>query len=280
MNRFLSYALVLGMVCSGIAGALTSCAVAATDDDQVVLQADRALLQAIGKADKAAVSQLLDADFTWIDSAGKSQSKAEVLQNLPTPANNNVEVQERTYGQAAVVRANRGRVQVMRIWAKRPTGWQAVLYQELTLSTQPRPAAAPGGSTDCQNPCKTIPYQPKTENEKEAIAAMQGVQVAITNNDAEAYAPLIADEFAATNTPDNVVFTKADRIAILNKQKETGVHSLPSPIVTARVFDFGDAVLIMAAEQPRNPKMNLNTRMMIKRDGRWQMLFSFNTRIQ
>jgi hypothetical protein len=282
MNRFLSYALVLGMVCSGIAGALTSSAVAATDDDQGVLQADRALLQAIGKADKAAVSQLLDADFTWIDSVGKSQSKAEVLQNLPTPANSDVAVQERTYGRAAVVRANRGRVQVLRIWAKRATGWQAVLYQEVTLSGQSQAPATPGkpGAIDCENPCRTIPFQPETNSEREAIASWQGVMAAMANNDAEAYGPLIAEEFTATDTHHEAAFNKADRIAQINKQKQTGERSAPPALVSARMWDFGETVMMIASEQRPKSKTYFNTRMWVKRDGRWQMLFSFNTRIE
>ena len=51
-------------------------------------------------------------------------------------------------------------------------------------------------------------------------------------------------------------------------------------MVSAQVFDLGDAVLIAAHEQPPTNKTNLNTRLMIKRDGRWVMLFSFNTRIE
>lgn len=282
MKRFLTHALVIGIVCGGTVAALTSRPVAAADDDQAVLQADHALLQAIGKADKTAVSRLLDADFTWIDSNGKSQTKAQVLQSLPTPANSDADVQERTYGRTAVVRVNRGRVQVMRIWAKRPAGWRAVLYQEVTLSAQPRPPAARGGasSSDCENPCKTIPFQPETEAEKEAIASWQGVMTAMANNDAGAYAPLIADEFTATDTHHDAVFNKADRIAQINKQKQTGERSAPPPLVSARMFDLGDTVMMIAREQRRNAKPYFNTRMWVKRDGRWQMLFSFNTRIE
>jgi len=251
-------------------------------DDQAVLQADQALLLAMGRRDKTALDRLLDPEFTWIDSEGKSQTRAEVLQNLPRPANSDVAAQERTYGQSAVVRANRGRVQVMRIWAQRAGGWQAVLYQEVTLSgpTQSPAVAGRSGASDCENPCKTIPFQPETKNEKEAIASWQGVMAAMANNDAEAYAPLIADEFTATDTHHDAAFTKADRIAQIQKQKQSGEQSAPSPMVSAHMLDFGETVLMIAREQRTNAKPYLNTRMWVKRDGRWQMLFSFNTRIQ
>ncbi len=281
MKGWVTHALVTSIVCSGLVAALASRPVTAADDDQAVLQADLALLQALGKTDKTALDRLLDAEFTWIDAEGKSRSKVQVLENLPSPKNSDVDAQERTYGRAAVVRANRGSVQVMRIWAKRPEGWRAVLYQEVTLVVRSEPPAARGaGSNDCENPCKTIPFQPQTQSEKEAIASWQGVMSAMTNNDADAYAPLIADEFTATDTHHDRAFNKADRIAQINKQKQTGAKSAPSPLVSARMFDFGDTVMMIAREQRPGAKPYFNTRMWVRRDGRWQMLFSFNTRIE
>jgi hypothetical protein len=46
------------------------------------------------------------------------------------------------------------------------------------------------------------------------------------------------------------------------------------------MFDFGDTVMMVAREQRRGAKSYFNTRMWAKRDARWQMLFSFNTRIE
>jgi len=218
LKGFLTHALVAAVACGCMVAALAKPA-AASGEDQAVLQADEALVQAIGNADRRTVEKLLDVDFTWIDSNGKSQTRAQVLQNFPAPANSDVELQERTYGRSAIVRANRGRVQVMRIWAKRPSGWQAVLYQEVTLAVKSEPASAGGaGSDDCENPCRSIPFQPETESEKEAIASWQGVMKAMANNDNDAYIPLIADEFTATDTHHDRPFNKADRIAQINKR--------------------------------------------------------------
>ncbi len=254
---------------------------AASGDDQVVLQADKTLIQAIGKADKKTLEQLLDAEFTWIDSNGKSQTRAQVLQNMPAPANADVESQARTYGRSAVVRANRGRVQVLRIWAKRPAGWQVVLHQEVTLAVKSEPASTGGsGSEDCENPCRSIPYQPETQSEKEAIVSWQGVMKAMANNDTQAYVPLIADEFTATDTHHDRPFNKSDRIAQMDKQKQEGAKPVPSALVSARMLDFGETVIMIAREQRSSAKPYFNTRMWVKRDGRWQMLFSFNTRIE
>jgi hypothetical protein len=280
MRNFFMCAFVVAIFFVAVMFSATT-AVSASSDEQAVLQADKAFLQAIGKAEKNAVERLLDPDFTWIDSSGKSQDRAQVLQNFPAPANVDVDPEVRTYGRSAEVRANRGRVQVMRIWAKRPAGWQAVLYQEVTLAVKSEPASTGGsGSEDCENPCRSIPYQPETQSEKDAIVSWQGVMKAMANNDNDAYVPLIAGEFTATDTHHDRPLNKADRIAQINKQKQTGDKPVPSALISARMFDFGETVMMIAREQRPGAKPYFNTRMWVKRDARWQMLFSFNTRIE
>jgi len=158
MKQFVTSALMIGALCVGMAAALTSRSAAAADDEQAVLRADHALLQAIGKADKSGIGRLLDADLIWTDSQGKSQTKTEILQNLPAPGNSDVAAAGHIYGPSAVVRADRGRLQVLRVWAKRPAGWRLVLYQEVMLAEKPR--AVPNANVNagpCENPCKTIP---------------------------------------------------------------------------------------------------------------------------
>jgi hypothetical protein len=269
----------IGISLCAVAAFLTGGAVAA-DDEQVVLQSDQALVRAIGSGDRGGADRLLDADFTWITSEGKLQTRAQVLENLPGVANAEIEAQARVYGRSAIVRANRGRVQVLRIWVKRPSGWRAFLYQEVTLAVKSESAASGAESGDCENPCKTIPFQPETEAEKEAIRSWQGVMAAMADNDAEAYAPLIADEFTATDTHHDRALAKIDRIAQINKLKQNGTRSVPPALISARMFDFGETVMMIAKEQRPNAKAYYNTRMWVQRDGRWQMLFSFNTRIQ
>src|SRR5713101_4283927 len=267
--------LVAAAIVAGAAGELF-----AADDEQVVLQSDQALVRAMGSGDRGGTDRLLDADFTWITSEGKLQTRAQVLENLPGVANAEIEAQARVYGRSAIVQANRGRVQVLRIWVKRPSGWRALLYQEVTLAVKSELAASGAESGDCENPCKTIPFQPETEAEKEAIRSWQGVMAAMAENDAEAYAPLIAEEFTATDTHHDRAFTKIDRIAQINKQKQSGTRSVPPALISARMVDFGETVMMIAKEQRPNAKAYYNTRMWVQRDGRRQMLFSFNTRIQ
>jgi fermentation-respiration switch protein FrsA (DUF1100 family) len=48
--------------------------------DDAVIQADHALVQALEKGDKAAANNLLDPDFSWIDSEGAMWVKEDAFQ--------------------------------------------------------------------------------------------------------------------------------------------------------------------------------------------------------
>ena len=248
-------------------------------DSSPLLQIDPVFVQVMLHKDAAAAATLLSPDFTWINSTGKRFAREQVLQTFPPIANSDVEAQVRVYGITAVVRANRGKMNVLRVWVKRGAAWRIMLYQELQQVEKSEPPAGKT-SAECVNPCKTIPFQPQTANEKEAIASWQGVMRAMAESDADAYAPLIADEFTATDTFHDRPYTKADRLAQINKQKTTGTRAAPQELLSAEMFDFGETVMMVAHEQRPGGKSYFNTRMWVKRDGRWQMLFSLNTQIE
>jgi hypothetical protein len=248
------------------------------DDSTSLPQTDKAFVQALARKDTTAAN-FLAADFSWIDYAGKRLTRASVLQSIPNVANADVEPQVRVYGNTAIVRANRGRMNVLRVWAKRADGWRALLYQEVLQVEKSEPPAGKT-SVECVNPCKTIPFQPQTANEKAAIASWQGVMRAMAESDADAYSALIADEFTATDTFHDRPYTKADRLAQIDKQKTTGRRAAPQELRDAEMFDFGQTVMMIAREQRPGAKFYFNTRMWVQRDGRWQMLFSFNTQIE
>jgi len=250
-------------------------------DGAAALQADHTLIQAFASSDKSALNQLLDPEFTWIDAKGRSLVRGQVLESLPELANANVEPRLRTYDKVAVLRASADRLHVLRIWVRREAGWRTLLYQEVQqVEKSESPAQPPTALGDCENPCKSIPFAPETRSEKEAIALWQGVMRAMASNDADAYAPLIADEFTATDTHHYRPYTKSDRLEQIEKQKLAGARSAPPELTSARMFDFGETVMMIAREQRPGAKSYFNTRMWVKRGGRWQMLFSFNTRIE
>ena len=222
-------------------------AIAAADEPSL-LQIDNDFVQAAAKHDKATVGRLLDTDFTWTDADGKTQARTDVLKSL-------------------------------RIWVKRPAGWRLIVYHEVALGQQA--ATAPGfGVNDCQNPCKTVPFKPKTEAQQAIIASWQALETGVTNHDASAWSPHIAEEFVMLGSTNDHPMSKADRIATLNLQKQTGHGSAPAPLVSAQMFDFGDAVVMTCLHQPYSGKPVHVSRLWIKRDGHWVMSISYQTTIQ
>ena len=264
---------------AGLAFLLALLAGALTASPGSVAQADTTFVQACEKKDKSALNEILDAAFVWIDSNGRRLSRTEVLEKLPAISNAGSEMESRTYGDTSVVRAIRGRMNVLRVWVKREAGWKAMLYQEVLQVEKSEPAGGKA-SVACMNPCETIPFRAQTQSEKDAIASWQGVMKAMAENDADAYAPLIAEEFSATDTYHDRPYNKVDRLSQISKQKASGARSSPPELLSAEMFDFGDAVMMVAKEQRPRAKSYFNTRMWVKRDARWQLLFSFNTRIE
>ncbi|HXY26353.1 MAG TPA: nuclear transport factor 2 family protein [Candidatus Acidoferrum sp.] len=280
MNRFLLRFAAAGSLLALTSSAWTALATAQVTADLKLIEAEKSFTGALAKPDKTLLGPLLDPKFTFINSRGERLTRAQVLATSPHAQNSDVPPETRFYGNVAVVKADHARMHVMRIWLKSASGWRVILYQEVEQVEFSEPTPAPLPNSECINPCKSIPFQPQTQSEKEAVASWQGVMRAMAANDAAAYAPLIADEFIATDTYHDRPYYKRDRLMQIQVQKDSGKRSLPPELISAEMFDFGDTVMMIASEKRPSAKGYYNTRMWVHRDGRWQMLFSFNTRIQ
>jgi hypothetical protein len=248
--------------------------------NKALLQADQAFEQTLQNRDKQHAQAVLDRDFTWTDSQGKTETRTQFLDDLNAPAIEGgiIDRSAHAYGQVAVVTASQGRVRAVRIWANQKSTWKLLAYQETTLVDHATPPK--NDSTDCENPCKTLPYAPNNDAERQIIASWQELETAVTHHDAQGWAPHVADEFMLVNNNNDHVLTKSDRMAILDKQKQNGSPSAPVPLVSATMFDFGDAV-VMKAEHKRDTGKAIHvTRVWIKRDGKWIMAFSQQTTVQ
>ena len=254
----------------------------ADQGDASVIQVDKAFVQAAAKGDAAAIGKMVDAEFTWTDAEGKTLTAAEVLRAVPKDTlgdESGAEVSERTYGQVGAVQANRGKIHILRMWVQRPGGWRLVVYHEVKQLDQP--STSPGsGVKDCENPCKTVPFKPANEAEQAIIASWQALETGVTAHDVDAWAPHIAEEFVQISSNSDHPISKAGRIETLNKQKASGVGSAPAPLVSAKMFDFGDAVIMTCLHQPYSGKPIHVSRLWIKRDGKWIMSISYQTAIQ
>jgi hypothetical protein len=275
-KRLASKTIAIGVVCAAIVAALPCRPARAASDDEAVLQADHALVEAIGKTDNAALGRLLDESFVWTDSAGKSSTKAQVLQDLPKPTDGyNTAANVRTYGEVAAVQAASGKVHVLRVWVRRSGSWRALLYQEVTQAENAEP---PGPSTNiCVNPCKTVPYQPKNEAEKGVILSWQQLETAVTNHEPQKWAPHFADEFVLIASGATQPTTKADRIAQLSKP---GIGPAPPALASARMFDFGNTIVMVSQSKPFSGKPAHISRVWFKQNDMWQMALSYQTTIQ
>ncbi len=269
-----------------LATSMASFAAHASESDVIankaLLQADQAFSQTLENRNKARAETVLDSDFTWTDSQGKTRTRAQFLSDLSASASNedeaNEDLREHTYGTVAVVTASHGRIHAVRIWVNEKSVWKLLAYQETTLAEQAAPPK--NDSRDCENPCKTLPYTPKNDAEREIISSWQELETAVTNHEAQGWAPHVADEFMLVNNNNDHVMTKSDRMAILDKQKQNASPSAPVPLVSAKMFDFGDTVVMKAEHQRATGKAIHVTRVWIKRDGKWIMAFSQQTTVQ
>jgi hypothetical protein len=281
VERFLGIALILGI--ASVGAAVLSAPVAAADDTQALLQADQAFVQAFDKGDKAAAKKLLDTAFTWADAAGKISTRALVLQNLgsaaglkPAISGEGAQAKQYAYGAVGVVQVNDGKMHVLRVWVKRPVGWQALVYQEVR-SRDAAASVTPGAGKVCENPCKTVPYHPKTSGEKDVVASYMALESAAVAHNAAEWSAHVADEFAAVSSNSDQQLDKPSRMAGLEKEKMGGVA--PTPLVSARMFDFGDAIIMTSRHKPDRGNPLHITRVWIKRDGQWVETLSYQTAI-
>ena len=254
----------------------------AAQADSAVLQADRQFIQSAAKPDPSALGKLLDADFTWTDAEGKTLTLADVLHSVPKPAlgdESGIDLTERTYGEVGAVTASSGKIHVLRLWVQRPAGWRLLVYHEVKQLDAPSNAKGTGVN-DCENPCKEVPFKPANADEAAIIASWQALETAVTHHDAAGWAPHMADEFVQISSNSDHPITKAARMQTLDKQKELGVGSAPSPLVSAKMYGFGDAVIMTCLHQPHHGKPVHVSRLWIKRDGKWVMVYSFQTSIE
>lgn len=281
-NRFVTRTIECGFMFGCLLALVSVSSAVLAGEEQSILQADHEFVQAAAKGNAATIGRMLDTDFTWTDADGKTRSRAEVLDSLPTPALSNesgAEVKQQTHSQAGAVMSSRDKTYVLRIWVRRAAGWRLLVYHEVILGRQ---TAGPSGSgvKDCENPCKTLPYKPRNEAEQAIVTSWQALETGVTNHDAAAWAPHIAEEFVMLGSSNDHPLSKADRIATLNLQKQTGFASAPAPLVSAQMFDFGDAVVMTCQHQPYTGKPVHVSRLWIKRNGRWVMSISYQTTVQ
>ena len=248
-----------------------------------MLQADHSLADAIAKGDKSGVGKLLDSDFAWTDTDGKTQDKAKTLENLgalATDSQGEADIKTIHYSQLEIVSGTRHNARFVRIWVKRPAGWRA--FVDMDTPIPPEAREGNGGQSrggDCVNPCKTVPYRPKTENEKAALAEWQVTKVDEWKAIGDDWGNHVADEFRIINNGSDR--DKPDRVALALKQQKAGAGAPGAPILTMNMYDFGDTVMMITTHVPyQGGKPYYNVRVFVHRNNHWLISWSQQTTIQ
>ena len=282
------FALAIGLICTAVAAVSIETA-AAADDRQTLIQADRAV-SAAGIFSGALDEKLLDPDLTWTDFSGKTRTKSEFVKdlksgrNLPVGsavASSRVATPQHgflttaLYGPLGLVQENSAKLYILRIWIKRSEGWRLLVYQAVSIGA---PAANGPETAACVNPCSTVPFQPQSEDERGVITAYQAVERAVTAHDSAAWAAHIADGFFAVTSNSDRPLNKAARMAGLDNQKVAGIA--PFPLVSARMLQFSDAMVMISRQQPEHGLPLHVTRVWFKRSGQWLETYSYQTTIQ
>jgi hypothetical protein len=275
--------LVLALGCSP-APEPTSASVAVADhpapDADAILTADAALTQAIATSNSGAALALMDEDVTWTDATGRTIGKADMAQTFPTPAigeESSASVRRFTYTRVGVVQVDKDRLHGLRIWVQRPEGWRLFIYHEVQSLPSP-PTSTPGTGKECINPCRTVPYEPANENERAVIAAFMALETASHAADVANWGTHVADEFVLVSSNSDRTFTKAERIEGLRKSTFGGVS--PTELLSARLFDFGDVVVMRSQQRPVRGAPLQISRVWVNRGGTWASTLSYQTSIQ
>ena len=270
---------VLAVAALSAAMLLAAARPAAAADDPAVLAADQTFVQAAAKSDAAALGKVLDPDFVWIDANGKVEKRAQVLGSVPKSGLGEASGAgvRHDYGQVETVEANSGKMHVLRVWVKRPAGWRALVYQEVQSLDAP-PKTTPSASQDCLNPCKSVGYTPKNETERAIITAYEGLETSAMTHNAADWDAHTGEEFIAASSYSDRLLDKPTRLGELKRANMAGLA--PTPLVSGRLFVFGDAAVLRSHHVANQAKPLEVTRVFVKRDGKWVEVVSYQTAVQ
>jgi hypothetical protein len=267
------------------AGTLVIGRTAPVDEEQAAKQASSAFLANLAKGDQKALGATLDRRFTWTNTEGKTRTRSETLKEFPALAAANrgdSDVQTHFYGRMLTVRGSHDDARFLRVFVKRRHGWKAFALMEtpVALSGQQASVERAAGAGDCDNPCRTVPYTPKSAMDKDILAAWQKTKMLEWKPDAAQWAGFIADEFMIIN--NTTIRDKPARVAIAKLQQEAGVGAPGDPVTTMRIYDFGATCALMISQHTpyRGGKPYTNARVWVLRDGRWQLALSQQVAIQ
>jgi hypothetical protein len=282
MRRFVIAAVAIAVLA---AGTLVIGRTAPVDDEQAASKAHAAFVAGLRKGDQKAIGALLDRRFIWTDAEGRTFTRREALKALSAlaTANSDDDVRTRFYGRMLMVRGEHDQTRFLRVFVKRRHGWKAFALLETPVAAGAAAAqieAATAAAGDCDNPCRSVPYAPKTQLDNDVLAAWQKTKLLEWTPDAAEWAKFIADEFQIID--DTSVRNKAQRVDSLMRQQDAGTGTPGDPVTSLRIYGFGSNSALMTSQHTpyRGGKSYSNVGIWVLRDGRWQLALSQQVTIQ
>lgn len=283
MNRWIARMFLAGLLCTGVAVALGTSKPASAEDDPVV-KADRAVVQALQKGDRAAAEKLLDVDFSWVDSQGVMWATDEAFDagiKPLIPDAGAATITEHKYGKVVYIQENVGNNYVAHFWVQRPAGWRLLHTNEIAVDrSRAVKEVRPDFAVPCVNPCQMVPYKPKTANEKAALDGWLDQEAGNGNHDAH-----LGENLRAVHSENGVSPSKTERMAqTARNMADPALRNRPpvavAPVLWMRMWDFGGAVVAVMLQPTYGGKAYWASRVFANHNGFWMMEESYHTTVQ
>ncbi len=286
LSRGLRAAIIIMLAVVAADAATARVAPAAQDDEPALRQADQAFVSAMNKRDKTALGALMAKGFAWTDAGGSTLDKWHFLHRSAGDAGgNNTKLHD--YSTVMFVTGEEktpgAHVRLVRVWVKEAGEWRILLGQQTNIEggSKREQATVPAG-TPCDNPCKTVPYQGASE-QQQVVESWQALETAVNQRNADEWARHVGDEFVFNVKENGNPLTKADRVATIRKQAQgdrvTDIGEVVPGSMDVRVF--GNTAVMRDTQQPTIHAMPYRAlRIWVKRDGRWQLVYSQQTTIE
>jgi hypothetical protein len=276
------------MIVAALGGVSTALAAPPSQaDEQAVRQADQAFVSAMNKWNKAALSGLMARGFTWTEAGGRTLDQQQFLQGSAQSAPAGTETKLHSYSTVMFVTGSEktpgAHVRFVRVWVSQAGKWRILLGQQTNIeggSKKEQPTVPAG--TPCENPCKTVPYHGSPE-QQQVVQSWQALETAVNQRNADEWARHVGDEFVFNIKENGNPLTKADRVATIRKQSSssqvTDIGAMVPGSMDVRIY--GDTAVMRDTQQPTvRARPYRAMRIWVKRDGRWQLVYSQQTTIE
>lgn len=261
--------------------------------EEQVKSAQAQLLQAAKAGDKDAVSAIVADDVSWVDSTGATKNKEGMVAMLPAAVRavdvNHVAVIGDTAVLTGVAHLNNGGdTRFLQEWVKRDGRWKLTAHEGTPVTAEGGKATGPMGATPpvatsgtnaAASEPRTVEPALSSDDERDVWKSQIDVVGAYDKGDVDAYSKLTSDDFVRIDT-DGRFYTRAEWLDRVRKNAKQPLKPAALSDVQIRVDNDVARVTLQlvpfradgTAEPPER-----QTRILAKRDGRWQQVAAVST---